>query len=50
MLKKILLVLLILSPSAVYLYIANKEQKSAPPAANATPSEKAHDLYQTPEH
>ena len=50
MLKKILLVLLILFPSAVYLYIANKEQKSAPPAANTTSPEKAHDPYQTPEH
>ncbi|WP_165493931.1 hypothetical protein [Acinetobacter sp. ANC 4178] len=50
MLKKILLVLLILSPSVFYLYIVNKDQKSAPSTPDTTPLEKAHDPYQTPEH
>ncbi|WP_165495629.1 hypothetical protein [Acinetobacter sp. ANC 4173] len=50
MLKKILLVLLILSPSAVYLYIANKQQEPAPSTSNVAKSDKAHNPYQTPEH
>ncbi|WP_165815715.1 hypothetical protein [Acinetobacter sp. AM] len=50
MLKKILLVLLILSPSAVYLYIANQQQKPTLPTSNAVKSDKAHTSYPTPEH
>ncbi|MHA3890867.1 hypothetical protein [Acinetobacter sp. GXMZU3951] len=48
MLKKILLVLLILSPTAIYLYIVSKnDQPSTPDVAQP---KAAHDPYQTPEH
>ncbi|WP_216936587.1 MULTISPECIES: hypothetical protein [unclassified Acinetobacter] len=49
MLKKILLVLLILAPSALYLYIVNREDKTEAPAEKTVPPSKPAE-YQTPDH
>jgi len=52
MLKKILLVLLILAPSALYLYIVNRDDnKTAQTEAVTTPAENPQPKqYQTPDH
>ena len=50
MLKKILLVLLILSPSAIYLYIASKDDSKASSTTQTPPSETVHNPHQTPDH
>lgn len=52
MLKKIFLVLIILLPSALYLYIVSRDSKApqAPaPAEQAAPQPQAPE-YQTPDH
>ncbi len=52
MLKKILIVLLILAPSALYLYLVNRDHapSSATESSN-TPAETVQSpQYQTPEH
>ena len=50
MLKKILLVLLILSPSAIYLYIASKDDPKASTNTQTAPAEPEHNPHQTPDH
>jgi hypothetical protein len=49
MLKKILLVLVILAPSALYLYIVNRKDKTEAPAEQTAPDSKPAE-YQTPDH
>ncbi|MCU4519559.1 hypothetical protein KTI62_05080 [Acinetobacter schindleri] len=49
MLKKILLVLVILAPSALYLYIVNREDKTEAPAEQMVPASNPPE-YQTPDH
>jgi hypothetical protein len=46
MLKKILLVLLILAPSALYIYVISRDDKTAENQAETTPAEK-HRLSNT---
>ena len=46
MLKKILLVLLILAPSALYIYVISRDDKTAENRAETTPAEK-HRLSNT---
>ncbi|MEK5755486.1 hypothetical protein [Acinetobacter variabilis] len=51
MLKKILLVLLILAPSALYIYVISRDDKTAEKRAETTPTEKTlTEQYQTPDH
>ncbi|ENX09475.1 MULTISPECIES: hypothetical protein [Acinetobacter] len=51
MLKKILLVLLILAPSALYIYVISRDDKTAENQAETTPAEKTPtEQYQTPDH
>jgi len=51
MLKKILLVLLILAPSAIYIYVINRDDKTAESQTEPTPAEKtSNEQYQTPDH
>ncbi|MFZ7790749.1 hypothetical protein [Acinetobacter lwoffii] len=52
MLKKFLLVLLILAPSALYLYIVNRDDnKTTQTEAVTTPAENPQPKqYQTPDH
>ncbi|MEQ1410258.1 hypothetical protein [Acinetobacter indicus] len=49
MLKKIFLVLIILLPSALYLYIVSRDSKAPAPAEQAAPQPQAPE-YQTPDH
>ncbi|MGQ8974224.1 hypothetical protein [Acinetobacter schindleri] len=49
MLKKILLVLVILAPSALYLYIVNREDKTKAPAEQVVPASQPAE-FQTPDH
>ncbi|WDE15218.1 hypothetical protein KMZ14_10740 [Acinetobacter schindleri] len=49
MLKKILLVLVILAPSALYLYIVNREDKTEAPAEQTVPASQPAE-FQTPDH
>jgi hypothetical protein len=49
MLKKILLVLVILAPSALYLYIVNREDKTEAPAEQTVPASQPAES-QTPDH
>ncbi|WP_347453775.1 hypothetical protein [Acinetobacter thermotolerans] len=51
MLKKILIVLLILAPSALYLYIVSRDGNKTPePAVTAPADQKQTEQYQTPDH
>ncbi|MFH7348202.1 hypothetical protein L1A45_06135 [Acinetobacter variabilis] len=51
MLKKILLVLLILAPSALYIYVINRDDKTAESQTKTASAEKTPtEQYQTPEH
>lgn len=51
MLKKILLVLLILAPSALYLYLVSGDSSDTPKTEQvATPEENTQNSYQTPDH
>jgi len=51
MLKKILLVLLILAPSAIYIYVISRDDKTAKTSTETTSAEKtSHEQYQTPDH
>ncbi|WP_436917097.1 hypothetical protein [Acinetobacter schindleri] len=49
MLKKILLVLMILAPSALYLYIVNREDKTEVSAEQTVPASQPAE-FQTPDH
>mgnify|MGYP006878648239 CR=1 FL=1 len=52
MLKKILLVLVILAPSALYIYIVNRDSDKAETPTQTVPATEtaAEKQYQTPEH
>ncbi|MFV5501656.1 MULTISPECIES: hypothetical protein [unclassified Acinetobacter] len=52
MLKKILLVLLILAPSALYLYIVNRDDNNTAETETVTTPDKNSqpEQYQTPDH
>lgn len=52
MLKKIVLVLVILAPSALYLYIVNREPTQPKPSTQpaATQTTTTEKQYQTPDH
>ena len=54
MLKKVFIVLMILLPSAVYLYLASKDAKHASESSSATPkqipAQEQSQKYQTPDH
>mgnify|MGYP001549781887 CR=1 FL=1 len=54
MLKKVFIVLMILLPSAVYLYLASKDAEHASESSSATPkqipAQEQSQKYQTPDH
>ena len=54
MLKKVFIVLMILLPSAVYIYLANKDaehaQESSAAAPKQVPAQEQSQKYQTPDH
>ncbi len=54
MLKKVFIVLMILLPSAVYLYLASKDaeqaRESSPAAPKQIPAQEQSQKYQTPDH
>lgn len=54
MLKKVFIVLMILLPSAVYLYLASKDaehaNESSPVAPKQIPTQDQSQKYQTPDH
>ncbi|TCB62259.1 hypothetical protein E0H85_01700 [Acinetobacter terrae] len=54
MLKKVFIVLMILLPSAVYIYLASKDaepaKESSPVAPKQVPVQEQPQKYQTPDH
>ena len=54
MLKKVFIVLMILLPSAVYIYLASKDaepaKESSPAAPKQVPVQEQPQKYQTPDH
>ncbi|WP_171254922.1 hypothetical protein [Acinetobacter sp. SFD] len=50
MLKKILLVLLILAPSALYLYIVNRDDNNTAETVTTPDKNSQPEQYQTPDH